>query len=799
MSSIFQAATLIVYKVPNETTESVQKVLGELWQQDENIRDDFQITRAEGQGSVHIALPLTVHEADHDAWNHLEYLKLKLRERGIDCHWATSLTGDRSRALAYVISLIDPEAAKHGFRPSKKQRRGRFGETYDRLYDDDPRMSEVDFRVKVINTALRKIGIRNVEKDWAHRKHEYQPGQYRGNITLDSPVDVDLCLKTPYHDAIEIEGSQFRLDFTNIFGLITPTTCTTIGLAVVGDNCEIEEHELQVQEHLSEYNVANNCDATIDNIRISDQYSKYLLCDPCDIMTAQGLCENPMPNGRFFRQIFFANAAPANYTPEYGKAYDSKADQAHTARCISSGGLQPVHSDSLVPVTVEITAKDWTKPSELDELRQKRLCLVYKYHLRLQKGDPIHGSRIIKRIHDWNVEISDKTPRGIEYEYDFLGVEDRYQEDSDALETQIMIHNSLEDQGKDYEWAKGRLEVVSRILNRYQLARDVSEAMSNVVRSKSANTSPSYFTTGINADGTVMDQQEMRQEVQKQRVLKLEEAEANLARLKAELEEAKASDPAYEHPVSTVGIDTPSTPNSFGIESVIPKTPPNTYTVVSPVGRPDPGKAGIKLREVKPVTMAPTPFVFKGKFEGVPIAAPSAPRQALAMTRTAGPGPGPSSAQINNLKLTIHGVEQGLRAFVHAPVGLPCPPRDDLERRLNDLRRQLGEWTNPSESDGMHLAPSHITSGSGRTGSTPFPPSLASTSSVDIDMKPRIQVAETKPVVMGGNRWANLGPSPIINGVDPRLRAMEPRLRKGEIPAEDVKRWKVSHAASEHL
>jgi hypothetical protein len=523
MPSIFEAATLIVYKIPgpgNDTISKIQFMIRTLYDEDQvNIRGDFQITRAEGQGAVHITLPLAVHEAEHDAWGYLDYLRQKLCEKNLICHWATSLKGDRSRAVSYTVSLTKPASLVldrcRGIHAPKK-RRGQFGDTYDRLYEDDPRLTIQDFRTKIINVALGRLGLQLIA-EWAHKKHNDESGKYVGNVALHSPGEVATCIETPFHDQIPLDGSMFYVNFHHIFGIITPTTCTTIGLVVVGDSCEIGEHRLQVKEFFAEYNEANNTEATISNIRMSTEYSKYLLCDPCDIITAQGLCENPMPNGRFFRQIFFANADPANYVPDYGKAYDKKSDKAHTARCRSAGRSHHLRTKTTIPLTVEIGRKEaWIKLSPLDELRQERLIQVYNYHKRLEMNDPIHGTRIIDRLHKWNVEIAEKTPP--RSEHDWCGVEDRFQEDSDALQTQLRIHAEIGRLDKDYEWAKARLDVVSKILNRFHLKRDLDQAKQKVrqlVKGQYDLVDPLNITgpDGVELEGEDLKEEHMRLKV----------------------------------------------------------------------------------------------------------------------------------------------------------------------------------------------------------------------------------------------------------------------------------------------
>jgi len=303
--------------------------------------------------------------------------------------------------------------------------------------------------------VLGTLGITSIKTDWRYEK--IGNGKHKGNITLESPVDVATCLSTPHHYNIMIRGSQFDVSFEHVYGLLTPTTCTTIALLLhKDDDYEPGEAEHSVEEHLNLYNMANGTDGTIDNVRRSEEfYSNYLLCDPGDIITAQGLCENPMPSGRFFRQVFFANAAAANYIPEYAAQYD------RTAKAICDARRKELHttrqSGSLVPLIIDIAPREAvSKQTPLDVLRQTRLSLVYEYHKRLEQDDSAFGARNIDRLHRSNVEIAENTPP--RSEHDWFRAEDRFQEDSDALQTQLRIHTEIDRIDRDYEWAKARFQ-----------------------------------------------------------------------------------------------------------------------------------------------------------------------------------------------------------------------------------------------------------------------------------------------------------------------------------------------------
>lgn len=309
MPSIFDAARLVVYRVVGpDPDRTVRNRIHALAQNDPAIRRDFQVVNDEKPMMVRISLPLAVHQADHDAWKHVEYLKERLCEKNLDCHWAWtgSEHNNRSTRITYEIRPIATTNAQLSHR----------GPGYG-----DPNLTNGDFRLQAINLALAKNNVKprryELYKDSASRLDSVT-----GHIHLDSPVDVVLLASEGEIGPIPIKYSNYTVEFSYPRGSIAPTSCTTIGMVVRGDGRDEIVHSAELQEHVAKYCRANSKRATVTNIRMSSKHDDYFLCDPCDIITAQGLCELPMPNKRYFRQIFLANANPANYTKTYELLYD---------------------------------------------------------------------------------------------------------------------------------------------------------------------------------------------------------------------------------------------------------------------------------------------------------------------------------------------------------------------------------------------------------------------------------------------------------------------------------------------
>ena len=376
--SIFDAATLVVYRVVGpDAARTVRNRIHALAQDDPIIRRDFKVVNDEKPMMVHISLPLAVHQADHDAWKHVEYLKQRLCEEELDCHWAYAPSKekdpnakDRSRHVSYTLTLVT----------SAEQSAGRRWEA------GDPNLKDQPYRLQIINAALKTCGIE------ARVSEVFEPAKSasryaKGRITLDSPSQVPALVDAGVIESIQTQFSKYDVQFHHRHGSITPTACTTIGLILKGLRRDQRNDILKsLEEHLSHYNYVNSSDATIDNIRSSKENPDYLLCDPCDIVTAQGLCEVPVTNaqGRFFRQIYLANASPANYTKEYEILYRERAAQLFKAREEASSDMNASDPVSFEPLLLGIAPHEHPtreKPSELQKLRHSQSTKVYNWRM----------------------------------------------------------------------------------------------------------------------------------------------------------------------------------------------------------------------------------------------------------------------------------------------------------------------------------------------------------------------------------------------------------------------------------
>lgn len=317
-----------------------------------------------------------------------------------------------------------------------------------------------------------------------------------------------------------------------------------------------------------------------------------------------------------------------------------------------------------------------------------------------------------------------------------------------------------------------------------------------------------------------MEGKELREEIKRLKELDIEQAEADVVRLKAELEDAKTSDPDYEPPLSAPGSEIlPELGPAFS-EPATPSTPPNKYHIGSPVARPA-ATGGNRLKLIIPPLQSlptsapgPVPFVLRRNLEEAPVAAPAAAspftqssNRPTSMIRSQ-----PSLAEIEKLKLEIQEAKQSLKPFSAIPQNLPFAYRDEIQRKVMTLQRQLDEWMGTGNSEATHFdqtapcmnrstlsmnASANSAGPSGtrttpRTGSTPILPNMTCIE-MDIDIKPKIEPGmDIKPVVMGGNRWAYLQPTVVINQADPRDGGMdhEQKPRKVEF-ADTGRRLKV--------
>ena len=314
---------------------------------------------------VRISLPRAVHLADHDAWKHLEYLKSRLVYNHLECHWAHAPCDvqnpdakDRSRHVSFTITLVESDA-----KPPERHRAS-----------DDSHLRNELYRLQIVNSALegysikaRKYALIDSDKSGSRKA--------QGRITLDSRDALVALVEDGTIEVIKMGSSEYNVQFYHRHGSITPTACTTIGLNLKGLRSDQKDDIVDdLKKQLSQYNLVNHREATIRNIRMSEENPDYLLCDPCDIMAARGLCAVPIGHAkdRFFRQIYFANASPANYIKKYEISYQKRALLEYEAReertLFDENGTA---SGTFEPLLLEIAPHKYPapeKPSELQNL-----------------------------------------------------------------------------------------------------------------------------------------------------------------------------------------------------------------------------------------------------------------------------------------------------------------------------------------------------------------------------------------------------------------------------------------------
>jgi hypothetical protein len=391
-------------------------------------------------------------------------------------------------------------------------------------------------------------------------------------------------------------------------------------------------------------------------------------------------------------------------------------------------------------------------------------------------------------------------------EHDCWNSEERYQEDSDALQTELRVYNELGCVNRDFQWTKERAEVESKILNRFDLKREIVQAKLQV-----REVSDLVYRKTISAsDGTILEGEELKVEITRRKAIAVEEAQAELMRLEGELAEAIASDPAYEPPEFTPEGESASASVSAIPEPVIPVTPSNDNRVASRAGQSCPTE-GVDLNlatspqpDVPLIVPTPAPFVLKQEYDGMPIAASTAPptstlapSQPTSLPRVYPPYYG----EICRLLLHIRSAQRKLSRLRVDDDG-PCPSRDDIQREMTDLQqqldevktRQLNELDNTGPSGSRDSGLGEVGEGGRRGGETPLTATIITPTTAE-DVKPIItSTIDIKPIVRGGNRWAYLAPKPIINGVDPRRPAKDDQKPRVENIQDEIRRLKVCRA-----
>lgn len=652
MSSIFDAAVLAVYNFQlnaHQETDSVEHVVETLRKDDPTIRADFLYRQVGDRAPpVRISLPRAVHEADHDAWKHLEYLKTKLCEiEKLDCHWAWAplMETDRSRKVNYSIcpTYEDLQSIKSHFGG-----------------DCDPNLKDGAFRLKIINAALATLEInpRAYELYSAGASSSFTA---KGHVNLGSPTQV-TPLVSKGMITIPTRYSKYQVEFNYARGTITPTSCATIGLVVRRDGRDESMHRTELKQLLARHNQRYGTNATISNIRMSKENEDYLLCDPSDIITAQRLCRMPMPNKRYFRQTFFANAHPANYT----KNYEIEYDQAQKTAVENAPFGLDLLSNYLEPIELEIEARtydDREQETGVHKLRQTRSVNMFNWYADQAGKRETPPQRMVQSLYGYNTAIAEQTEFGTEH---VEGSKKLYSEDMKALETQIAIHEQLRDLSPGYHWAKMRKSILARILERINLRDQLATARRQEqgwVILKVPTHHPSEVQGQLGEKMTPVELKVERERLKEESDLKIK---MDIERLEKEISLSIANDPSYESP-------TPDTSTSSTSSIPEPTTPPNTFQVVDP-GTPLNIPGSEDLVEKKPEVTA-----LKRKHDEL-----STPTQ-LFFT--------PEAQKVIDEKVQkIRAKRISLRPFMSIPTGLPSGPRDSIQNEIDRMESELAKY-----------------------------------------------------------------------------------------------------------
>jgi hypothetical protein len=650
---MFDAATLAVYRVfDSNPAQAIRDRIDGMIEDDPAIRRDFQVVEVGTPVIVRISLPRAVHLADHDAWKHVDSLRGSLCCNWFDCHWAHAPfdvedrdARDRSRHVTYTIVLVTPDD-----KPSTRH-----------WASDDQNLENEGYRLRIINSALEGSGT--TARSYAlidSDKSGWRKAQ--GRITLDSRDAVVALVEDGAIEVIKMGSSEYNVQFHYRHGSITPTACTTIGLNLKGLRSDQKDDIVDdLKEHLSQYNLANNCEGTIRNIRMSEENPDYLLCDPCNIMVAQGLCAVPIGHAkdRFFRQIYFANASPANYIKKYEISYQKRAlleYQAREERDFFDEEDTP--SGTFEPLLLEIAPHKYPapeKPSELQNLRHSQLTKVQNWRNDQGKNKELDPRRMVASLYRTNVRIAEITKAESEHD---TGVVVLYRHDVEALETQISIHQAIGLLNADHKWAVDRLEHVSRVLKRLELSGQLENAKNRMLH-------------GGNVEVPARRRKADEEAAEYDRLVEESKAEASIEyqRLIIEISVSIANDRLYLPPLS-------ASSTSPTMSSPEPTTPLNNFQTSNlDTAVTLPGLAN--MIERIPLVSPPPSLAQKRKHEEM-----SDPSPHLYYTPNIQVG-------IRKRETAIHAKKTSLRAFASAPSGSECKPRDNIQKEVDDLQTEL--------------------------------------------------------------------------------------------------------------
>jgi hypothetical protein len=698
-TSIYDAAAPTIY---NASLGEVQSAVA-AFQSDKPAASharQFQIKLNELR-DIHLSLPLEVHAADSEAWRQVDQLRLHLQSRKFECAWAACPPGvkDRSRPLRYTITVIPREQefqllssfgvgaqrqpnTIRGFPPSEQKA-------------DEPRLRDLHFRLRIIDRTLTALGIPPVTFDWGSDTRQTLGGAER-SINLPAPSLIRKCLEnekeleelTAKQRAIDHEGVQFLLVFSTVWDHITPTACTTIGLKVTGDNFKFKQHLRQLLHLVEGYKRANKVqipnDQIVTNIRMSTEHHGYLLCDPIDLITAQGSCEYPMPNGRdrFFRQVYMLNTDPRNYritneNDHFKTSRDAYRDRKrqHRPRITwEERDYYPPCSGTTGPIYVEMEDED-RPPKDKGALERKgkndkRAILIHLW----QQGVRGNIDQLRWDINDLNRSLDKAGPRRDDVSSAIRTELEEGIEDERAYRVQVEMYSlpPCWEGDTDLLWAKWKLGITSRNNKILRLKQDIRHA---------------EFRKGFSISMKGFRNESRREAVDKE----IEGWQAELGKLEGE--EIKV-EPGLE-------LELPGTTSTTGLGGGVLYTSipsfelaPKTVRFHTPTPEPGPGPSRDRPSPA-PLPLASSSSVSPDLKPGPTPHPPPPPAQRPSTWESRSSIPTPPRTpptpqkEIELLLSRLKGLEEGVASFDGMASILYFKPRDDLIRKARAVKWEL--------------------------------------------------------------------------------------------------------------
>ncbi|KAK4687412.1 hypothetical protein P7C73_g2705, partial [Tremellales sp. Uapishka_1] len=356
-SSIYQAATLIAYKIPAPSAESeavdlIKSYIAEF--------STEYTTFPVGNGTDDMLQPFTKNwiVADHRKSREIRSVKIQLSDdewlhpkggpwahlnlsalldflvnvKGIQCGWAYSSGNDRATSARYVLTPTTTGGPKL---------------TTDRQ------------RLALINMVFANTDTLHPWYLWDSSAVDAR-GTARGLIQFYSPMDIPTFIDYGTTNIVDNNGNiSHTVSFSSSGQHILPYSCATIA-AYVGDNIRNRKSNYGVDLQYATELILKRYTETLPPPTaqtyptiISDYHfskdDRWFICEPSHIYLANVLCSYPLPGNIFFRTAYTLNDQQrqlddltyvAENTPHKGRDRLRKQLEEVTARLNKESGQE---------------------------------------------------------------------------------------------------------------------------------------------------------------------------------------------------------------------------------------------------------------------------------------------------------------------------------------------------------------------------------------------------------------------------------------------------------------------------